>query len=48
MNYPGGRTECRPENRFTLHDLWLCAWRMNVNEGFNELVAVMLLTVCTV
>jgi hypothetical protein len=33
---------------FGIHDLWLRALGMNVNEGLNELVAVAIITVCTV
>lgn len=33
---------------FGIHDVWLRAWGMNVNEGLNEFIAVALVTVCTV
>ena len=33
---------------FGIHDLWLRALGLNVNEGLNELVAVAILSICTV
>jgi Gpi18-like mannosyltransferase len=33
---------------FGIYDVWLRAWGMNVNEGLNEFVAVVLVTVCMV
>ncbi len=33
---------------FGIHDVWLRALGMNVNEGLNEFVAVAIITVCTV
>src|ERR1041384_1172852 len=33
---------------FGIHDVWLRAWGMNVNEGFNEFVAIVLITIAMV
>jgi hypothetical protein len=33
---------------FGIHDLWLRALGMNVNEGLNEFIAVVLVSVCTI
>jgi len=33
---------------FGIHDVWLRAWGMNVNEGLNELIAIGLITVCMI